>query len=100
MVASAVWGYENCPPLNIYVQRGISRYNADWGPSYRALSGSETGLLLQAGSVRQLFGVAELEAGVPLRGTYGDSKRLALWTCVFCMCVYKGFAAWLPILVL
>ena len=51
-----------------YVQRGISRYNADWGPSYRALSGSETGLLLQAGSVSQLFGVAELEAGVPVRG--------------------------------
>ena len=64
-------GGQRLPVSNVnsgYVQRGISRYNADWGPSYRALSGSETGLLLQAGSVRQLFGVAELEAGVPLRG--------------------------------
>jgi hypothetical protein len=51
-----------------YVQRGISRYNADWGPTYRALSGSETGLLIQAGSVRQRFDPADLEAGVPLRG--------------------------------
>ena len=51
-----------------YVQRGISRYTADWGASYKALSGSETGLLIQAGSVRQRLGPAELEAGVPLRG--------------------------------
>jgi hypothetical protein len=59
-------------PVNVvnsgYVQRGISRYNADWGTSYRALSGSETGLLLQAGLVRQRLGPAEMEAGVPLRG--------------------------------
>ena len=51
-----------------YVQRGISSYTADWGPSYRALSGSETGLLIQGGLVRQQLGTAELEAGVPLRG--------------------------------
>lgn len=51
-----------------YVQRGISRYTADWGASYRALSGSETGLLIQAGSVRQVLGPAALDAGVPLRG--------------------------------
>ena len=51
-----------------YVQRGISRYTADWGASYKALSGSETGLLVQAGSVRQRLGPAELDAGVPLRG--------------------------------
>ncbi|MCP9882963.1 phosphodiester glycosidase family protein [Cyanobium sp. Alchichica 3B3-8F6] len=51
-----------------YVQRGISRYTADWGSSYKALSGSETGLLIQAGSVRQRLGPAELDAGVLLRG--------------------------------
>jgi hypothetical protein len=51
-----------------YVQRGISRYTADWGASYRALSGTETGLLIRAGSVQQRFGPAELDAGVPLRG--------------------------------
>ena len=51
-----------------YVQRGISRYTADWGPNYGALSGSETGLLIQGGLVRQQFGPSELDAGVPLRG--------------------------------
>ena len=51
-----------------YVQRGISRYTADWGPHYRALSGSETGLLIQGGLVRQQLGPSELDAGVPLRG--------------------------------
>jgi len=51
-----------------YVQRGISRYTADWGPNYVALSGSETGLLIQGGLVRQQFGPSELDAGVPLRG--------------------------------
>ena len=51
-----------------YVQRGISRYTADWGPNYLALSGSETGLLIQGGLVRQQFGPSELDAGVPLRG--------------------------------
>lgn len=51
-----------------YVQRGISRYTADWGPSYRALSGSETGLLIQGGLVRRLLSPSELDAGVPLQG--------------------------------
>jgi hypothetical protein len=51
-----------------YVQRGISRYTADWGPNYRALSGSETVQLIQGGLVRQQFGPSELDAGVPLRG--------------------------------
>jgi hypothetical protein len=51
-----------------YVQRGISRYTADWGPHYRALSGSETGLLIQGGLVRQQLGPSELDAGVTLRG--------------------------------
>lgn len=51
-----------------YVQRGISRYTADWGPSYKALSGLETGLLIRSGSVQQWLGSAELDTGVPLRG--------------------------------
>ena len=51
-----------------YVQRGISRYTADWGPNYRALSGSETGLLIQGGLVRQQLGPSDLDAGVALRG--------------------------------
>jgi len=51
-----------------YVQRGISRYTADWGANYRALSGSETGLLIQGGLVRQQLGPSELDAGVALRG--------------------------------
>ena len=51
-----------------YVQRGISRYTADWGPNYRALSGSETGLLIQGGLVRKQLGPSELDAGVALRG--------------------------------
>ena len=50
-----------------YVQRGISRYNADWGPLYRALSGEESAVLLQEGRVTGRFGQAQLEAGVPLR---------------------------------
>ena len=51
-----------------YVQRGLSRYTADWGPAYRALSGAENALLLRDGVVRQRFGQAELNRGVPLRG--------------------------------
>ncbi|MEB3169586.1 MAG: phosphodiester glycosidase family protein [Synechococcaceae cyanobacterium] len=51
-----------------YLQRGISRYTADWGASYHALSGNETGLLIQGGRVQQRLEPAQLEAGVPLRG--------------------------------
>jgi hypothetical protein len=51
-----------------YVQRGVSRYTADWGPFYRALSGSETGLLLGSdGVVSRRLASAELAQGVPLR---------------------------------
>jgi hypothetical protein len=51
-----------------YVQRGISRYGPEWGPSYRALSGGETALVLGAdSSVGQRYTTADLEAGVPLR---------------------------------
>ena len=51
-----------------YVQRGISRYGAEWGPGYRALSGGETGLVLGAGlTVRQRYKSGAMEAGVSLR---------------------------------
>jgi hypothetical protein len=50
-----------------FVQRGISRYTADWGPAYQALSGNETALLLRNDKVVQQFSAVELERGVPLR---------------------------------
>ncbi len=50
-----------------FVQRGISRYTADWGPAYQALSGNETALLLRNDTVVQQFSAVELERGVPLR---------------------------------
>ena len=51
-----------------YVQRGIIRYGPEWGPSYRALSGGETALVLGTdSSVGQKYETADLEAGVPLR---------------------------------
>jgi len=49
-----------------YVQRGLSRYTAEWGPLYRALSGNETGLRLQGGRVVQRLDTPALEQGVPL----------------------------------
>ena len=61
---------ERLPVLAVnsgYVQRGISRYGAEWGPTYRALSGSETGLVVTGGVVRQKLASADLEVGVPLR---------------------------------
>jgi len=58
-------------PLNSvnsgFVERGLSRYNADWGPRYSALSGSEQALLLRDGLVVASYGQQELVAGVPLR---------------------------------
>jgi hypothetical protein len=58
-------------PLNSvnsgFVERGLSRYNADWGPRYSALSGSEQALLLRNGLVVASYGQQELVAGVPLR---------------------------------
>jgi hypothetical protein len=50
-----------------FVQRGLSRYTADWGRLYQALSGSETALVLAAGRVQRRLGGAELAAGIPLR---------------------------------
>lgn len=50
-----------------YLQRGLSRYTADWGPAYRALSGNERALVLQSGRVQSLHGPDQLEQGVALR---------------------------------
>jgi hypothetical protein len=58
-----------------YVQRGISRYTAAWGPLYRPLSGAETGALLRAGVVAARLDSQTLTAGVPLRP--GDSLLVA-----------------------
>ncbi|MCP9850666.1 phosphodiester glycosidase family protein [Cyanobium sp. Morenito 9A2] len=51
-----------------YVQRGISRYTADWGRFYRALSGAETGLLLRGGVVLERYESDQLSQGIPLSG--------------------------------
>jgi hypothetical protein len=72
MLQESVSGPDGRPlPLNGvnsgYVQRGLSRYNADWGPAYRALSGQETGLLLRGTTVLQRLDTAALEQGVALR---------------------------------
>jgi hypothetical protein len=49
-----------------FVQRGLSRYTADWGPLYRALSGTESALLLRNGVVQERFDASRLAVGVPL----------------------------------
>lgn len=58
-----------------YLQRGLSRYNADWGPVYRALSGNERALLVQGGRVQTVYGSEQLEQGVDLRS--GDTLLVA-----------------------
>ncbi|MEX1316607.1 MAG: phosphodiester glycosidase family protein [Synechococcaceae cyanobacterium] len=58
-----------------FVQRGISRYTADWGHAYQALSGNETALLVRDGTVLQRFEPPDLERGVPLRS--GDTLFVA-----------------------
>jgi hypothetical protein len=58
-----------------YLQRGLSRYTADWGPVYRALSGNERALLVQGGRVQTAYGPQQLEQGVDLRP--GDSLLVA-----------------------
>jgi hypothetical protein len=57
------------------VQRGLSRYDDAWGPVYRALSGSESALLLRQGMVSQRLDSGQLEQGVPLRP--GDTLLVA-----------------------
>ncbi len=49
-----------------YVQRGLSRYTADWGPSYRALSDGESALVLRDGAVQRRYDAINLRTGVPL----------------------------------
>ena len=61
----------NSRPISLinsgYLQRGLSRYTADWGPTYRALSGDERALVIQNGRVVRLWNSGELDQGVPLR---------------------------------
>ena len=49
-----------------YVQRGLSRYTADWGPVYRPLSGHESAVLIRQGVVVQRLEAATLVDGVKL----------------------------------
>jgi hypothetical protein len=49
-----------------YVQRGLSRYTSDWGPSYRAISGSEVALRLRGGRVVERLDSQVLAEGVAL----------------------------------
>lgn len=49
-----------------YVQRGLSRYTADWGPVYRPLSGLESAVLIRQGLVVQRLEPAILVDGVNL----------------------------------
>jgi hypothetical protein len=58
-----------------FVQRGISRYTADWGHAYQALSGNEMALLLRDGTVLQRFAPLDLERGVARRR--GDTLFVA-----------------------
>ena len=49
-----------------FVKRGLARFNADWGPRYRALSGGERAVVLREGVVQRRYDSAWLAAGVPL----------------------------------
>lgn len=49
-----------------YVQKGLARYTADWGRSYRPITGSEMGVLVREGTVQQRFETSELSRGVSL----------------------------------
>lgn len=49
-----------------YVQKGLSRYTADWGPWYRSLSSNESAVLVRRGVVVMRLDSARLAAGVPL----------------------------------
>jgi hypothetical protein len=49
-----------------WVQRGLSRYTADWGPFYRPLSDGEQALRLREGVVRERLDAARLQGGVRL----------------------------------
>lgn len=49
-----------------FVQRGLARFTADWGPQYRALSRAEQAVSLRDGLVQRRYDSAWLAAGVPL----------------------------------
>ena len=49
-----------------YVQKGLARYTADWGPRYQAITGTEMGVVVRGGSVQQRYELGELNDGVPL----------------------------------
>jgi len=49
-----------------YVMQGLSRYTADWGPWYRAMSGNETAVLLRRGVVVRRLEGDQLAAGIAL----------------------------------
>lgn len=49
-----------------FVQQGLARYTALWGPAYRAISGRETGVLLEGERVVDVLDGERLAAGVPL----------------------------------
>ena len=49
-----------------YVQKGLARYTADWGPSYQPITGTEMGVLVRGGRVEQRYELGELGGGVPL----------------------------------
>lgn len=54
-----------------YVQKGLSRYTADWGPWYRALSSNENAVRVRSGVVVERLDGGRLAAGVAL--SPGDS---------------------------
>jgi hypothetical protein len=62
-------------PLQVLNSGYVQRYTADWGPSYRALSDNETGLLLRSGRVLARLEAPQMALGVPL--TEGDSLLVA-----------------------
>ena len=57
-------------PLNAlnsgYAQKGLAQYNALWGPRYRAITGGEHGVILNADQVSRTLSPKQLKAGVPL----------------------------------
>ncbi len=50
-----------------YVQKGLARYTADWGPRYQPITGSEMAVLLRNGTVSERLEAGQLSAGVALR---------------------------------
>ncbi|MFM7269127.1 MAG: phosphodiester glycosidase family protein, partial [Cyanobium sp.] len=58
-----------------YVQRGLSRYTADWGPAYRSISDGENGLLVRQERVVARIDAPTLSAGIALAP--GDTLLVA-----------------------